>query len=93
MRWITFGFFFVVVGPAQAAGNSRFSYVLSFLQAFYAKVECPEIDVVYEDDLPFDAVLADDLGAAVSILYQTSHRRPSSDQRTSRSCRRCPFGL
>ena len=38
---------FVLVAPAHA--ESRLAYVTMVLQAFAAKVECPNTDVVYQD--------------------------------------------
>jgi hypothetical protein len=39
----------VVTASAQAADSSRSTYVTLVLQAFAAKVECPNTDVVYQD--------------------------------------------
>ncbi|MBR0776011.1 hypothetical protein JQ543_18890 [Bradyrhizobium diazoefficiens] len=39
----------LIAAPAQADDHTRSKYVTMVLQAFAAKVECPNTDVVYQD--------------------------------------------
>src|SRR6185369_11022050 len=39
----------LLAAPAQAADRARSTYVTMVLQAFAAKVECPNTDLVYQD--------------------------------------------
>ena len=39
----------LLAAPAQAADRARSTYVTMVLQAFAAKVECPGMDVAYQD--------------------------------------------
>lgn len=39
----------LLAAPAQAADHPRSTYVTMVLQAFAAKVQCPNTDVVYQD--------------------------------------------